>query len=46
VPWSESFFAVGERFLPRASQSQWLGVGLFVALAVSLFVSARKKLKQ
>jgi hypothetical protein len=46
VPWPESFFAVGERFMPHASQSPALGVGLFVALAISLFVSARKKLKQ
>ena len=46
VPWSEGFFAVGAKFMPNASQSQWLGVGLFVALGITLFVSARKKLKQ
>lgn len=46
VPWSEKFFAVGEKFMPRASQNPWLGAGLFVVLAISLFVAARKKLKQ
>ena len=46
VPWSEDFFAVGAKYMPNASQSQWLGLGLFVVLAISLFVAARKKLKQ
>jgi hypothetical protein len=39
-------FAFGERFIPQLSQNPALGVVLFVALAISLFVSARKKLKQ
>jgi len=32
--------------MPILSQQPWLGVVLFVLLATSLFVSARKKLKQ
>ena len=44
VPWSASAFAFGDRFLPRLSQAPVLGVVLFVVLAASLFVSARKKL--
>jgi putative OPT family oligopeptide transporter len=44
VPWPEKMFAFGERFLPVLSQKAGLGVALFVALALSLFVSARKKL--
>jgi hypothetical protein len=46
VPWSARAFALGERFMPQISQNPALGVILFVALAISLFVSARKKLKQ
>jgi putative OPT family oligopeptide transporter len=44
LPWPPKMFAFGERFLPHLSQSQGLGVGLFFLLALSLFVSARKKL--
>jgi putative OPT family oligopeptide transporter len=44
VPWPEKMFAFGERFLPALSQKAGVGVALFIALAVSLFVSARKKL--
>jgi putative OPT family oligopeptide transporter len=44
VPWPEKMFAFGERFLPQLSQKAGLGVALFIALALSLFVSARKKL--
>jgi hypothetical protein len=44
VPWPEKMFAFGERFLPVLSQKAGLGVALFIALALSLFVSARKKL--
>jgi hypothetical protein len=32
--------------MPNLSQAQGLGVALFALLAISLFVSARKKLKQ
>jgi uncharacterized oligopeptide transporter (OPT) family protein len=46
VPWPEKMFALGERFMPHLSQNAGLGVALFVALAITLFVSARKKLKQ
>jgi hypothetical protein len=46
LPWSEGTFAFGAKFMPHASQNPWLGVILFVTLAITLFVSARKKLKQ
>ncbi|MBZ5694147.1 MAG: oligopeptide transporter, OPT family [Acidobacteriia bacterium] len=46
LPWSGGMFAFGQKFMPFASQNPWLGVILFVALAITLFVSARKKLKQ
>jgi len=46
VPWPARMFAFGEKFLPRLSQNAGLGVFLFVVLAITLFVSARKKLKQ
>jgi len=46
LPWPEGMFAFGEKFMPYASQNPWLGVVLYVALAITLFVSARKKLKQ
>ncbi|HXQ26632.1 MAG TPA: oligopeptide transporter, OPT family [Candidatus Acidoferrales bacterium] len=46
LPWPEGMFAFGAKFMPHASQNPWLGVVLFVALAITLYVSARKKLKQ
>jgi hypothetical protein len=47
LPWSPTFFsALGERFMPHLQQAPWFGVLLFVALAATLFYSARKKLKQ
>ena len=46
LPWSASAFAFGARFLPHLSQRPQLGVALFVLLAFTLFISARKKLKQ
>ena len=46
LPWPEGMFAFGQKLMPNLSQNPWLGVILFVALAISLFVSARKKLKQ
>ncbi len=46
LPWSANAFAFGTRFLPRLSNSQGLSVALFAILAITLFVSARKKLKQ
>jgi len=46
LPWPPKMFAFGERFLPHLSQSQGFGVALFFLLALSLFVSARKKLDQ
>ena len=44
LPWPAKMFAFGERFMPQLSQSPWVGVVLFVLLASSLFVFARKKL--
>jgi putative OPT family oligopeptide transporter len=46
VPWPAGMFAFGPTFMPHLSQKMGLGVILFVALAVTLFVSARKRLKQ
>ena len=46
LPWPEKFFAFGERFAPHLSQVPMFGVVLFVLLAISLLVSARKKLSQ
>jgi hypothetical protein len=44
LPWPAKIFAFGEKFMPQASQSPWLGVVLFLLLASSLFFFARKKL--
>ena len=44
LPWPPKMFALGERFLPHLSQANGLGVVLFVLLAISLYVSARKRL--
>ena len=47
LPWSSTIFtSFGTRFVPNLEQAQWFGVLLFVALAATLFYSARKKLKQ
>jgi uncharacterized oligopeptide transporter (OPT) family protein len=46
VPWPAGMFAFGPTFMPQLSQKMGIGVILFVALAITLFVSARKKLKQ
>jgi putative OPT family oligopeptide transporter len=46
VPWPAGMFAFGPTFMPHLSQKMGLGVVLFVALAITLFASARKKLKQ
>jgi hypothetical protein len=44
LPWPASIFAMGKRFFPHLSQSPELGVAVFVLLAITLFVAARKKL--
>jgi putative OPT family oligopeptide transporter len=44
LPWSPTAFAFGDKFMPRLSQSHGMGVALFVLLAASLYISARKKL--
>ena len=47
LPWPEKLFtAWGENHIPHLQQAQGFGVLLFVFLAATLFVSARKKLKQ
>jgi hypothetical protein len=47
LPWPEKLFkGWGENHIPNLRVAPWLGVVLFVALAASLFVSARKKLNQ
>lgn len=46
LPWPAKMFAFGETFMPKLSQAPVLGVVLFVLLAISLYASARKKLKQ
>jgi putative OPT family oligopeptide transporter len=44
LPVRADLFAFGPRFMPSLSQSHLLGVILFVSLAASLFVFARKRL--
>jgi putative OPT family oligopeptide transporter len=44
LPWPAKIFVFGEKFMPGVSQSPWLGVIMFLLLASSLFVFARKKL--
>jgi putative OPT family oligopeptide transporter len=46
LPWNPDAFALGTKFMPRLSQLPELGVAIFALLAISLFVSARRKLKQ
>ena len=47
LPWPATLFtAWGEKHIPHLEQAQGFGVLLFVVLAATLFVSARKKLKQ
>jgi putative OPT family oligopeptide transporter len=45
LPWPAKIFAFGEKFMPQWSVSPWLGVIMFLLLASSLFVFARKKLE-
>jgi uncharacterized oligopeptide transporter (OPT) family protein len=45
LPWPAKIFAFGEKVMPQLSQSPWLGVVMFVLLASSLFVFARRKLE-
>ncbi len=44
LPWPPKIFAFGEKFMPHVSQSHILGVVMFLLLALSLFMFARKKL--
>ena len=45
LPWPSKIFAFGEKFMPQWSQSPWLGVLMFLLLASSLFIFARKKME-
>jgi hypothetical protein len=44
LPWNPKHLAIGPNFFPGLSASSFVGVLMFVLLAVSLFISARKKL--
>jgi len=47
LPWPEKLFSAwGENHMPHLQQAQGFGVLLFAVLAATLFISARKKLKQ
>jgi putative OPT family oligopeptide transporter len=47
LPWrTDLFSAWGDKHIPNLHNAQWFGLALFALLAISLFVSARKKLKQ
>jgi putative OPT family oligopeptide transporter len=46
LPWPAKMFAFGEKHMPHLSQVPALGVGMFFVLALTLFISARKRLKQ
>jgi len=45
LPWPSRIFAFGEKFMPQLSQSPVVGVVMFLLLASSLFLFARKKLE-
>ena len=44
LPWSASLLSLGPNFFPRIAGSSFVGIVMFLLLAVSLFISARKKL--
>jgi putative OPT family oligopeptide transporter len=44
LPWPAKMFAFGEKFMPQLSQAHILGLILFSLLAISLYISARKRL--
>jgi hypothetical protein len=47
LPWRADFFtAWGDRHMAHLHNAQGFGVALFVFLAATLFISARKKLKR
>ena len=47
LPWPAKLFTgFAETHMPDLRHAPWLGVVLFAILAATLFVSARKKLKQ
>jgi putative OPT family oligopeptide transporter len=47
LPWPEKLFSGwGEKHIPHLRHAPWVGVVLFAGLALTLFISARKKLNQ
>jgi len=46
LPWRADLFAFGTKFMPHLSQAPVLGVAMFFLLAISLLISARKKLSR
>jgi len=45
LPWNPKHFAIGPNYFPHFSSWPSAGVGMFLLLAASLFISARKKLQ-
>jgi putative OPT family oligopeptide transporter len=44
LPWSPTLLSIGPNFFPKIAGSSFVGIVMFLLLAVSLFISARKKL--
>jgi len=44
LPWSPTLLSIGPNFFPKIAGSSLVGIVMFLLLAVSLFISARKKL--
>ncbi len=44
LPWSPTLLSIGPNFFPRIAGSSLVGIIMFLLLALSLFISARKKL--
>ena len=44
LPWSPTLLSLGPNFFPKIAGSSLVGIVMFLLLAVSLFISARKKL--
>ena len=44
LPWSPTLLSIGPNFFPKIAGSSLVGIIMFALLALSLFISARKKL--
>jgi hypothetical protein len=44
LPWSPTLLSIGPNFFPKIAGSSLVGIIMFLLLALSLFISARKKL--